>query len=91
MRATRIKMKPGFYTSQNLVEIDEIYIIGCRIPGYYKKEALYDYLKKNPNTIQVNNYPFPDLLPEVSIRGEKYVRSRPNGTTKDNLLSLPRD
>ena len=91
MRATRIKMKPGCYTSQNLTEIDQIYIVGCKIPGYYQKEVLHDYLKKNPNTIQVDNYPYPDLFPEVSIRGEKYVRSRPNWTTRDNLLSLPRD
>ena len=36
MYATRIKMKPGCYSSQSLTEIDQIYIIGCDRPGYYK-------------------------------------------------------
>ena len=42
MLATRIKMKPGCYSSQNLIEIDEVFIRGCTEPGYYKKEALHD-------------------------------------------------
>ena len=54
MKATKIKMKPGCGTSSNLLEIDSIYLIGCKEEGFYKKEVLYDYLKKNPGTIQVD-------------------------------------
>ncbi len=90
MHATRIKMKPGCYTSQNLVEIDEIFVVGCNNPGYFKKEILHDFLKEHPNSIQVDIFPYPELIPEISSRGEKYVRSRPDSTARDNLLNLPR-
>lgn len=90
MKASKIKMKPGCYTSNNLVEIDEIFITGCDKEGFFKKEVLHDYLLKNLCSIQVNIAPFPDLFPVVSSNNEKYVRSEPNSTTRDNLLSLPR-
>lgn len=89
--ATKIKMRPGCYSSQNLLEIDSIYVIGCPNPGYFKKEHLHDYLKGNPGTIQVNISPYPNVVPATSVYGEKYVRSSPNGSARDNLLSLPRE
>lgn len=91
MKATKIKMKPGCGFSNNLQEIDKIYLEGCQEDGYYYKSAIYDFLKRNPNSIQVNIYPYPDLQPVVSQNGEKYVRSEPNYTGKDNLLNLPRE
>ena len=91
MYATKIKMQRGCYYSSNLLEIDEIYIEGCTNPGFFKKAVIHEYLKKNPSTIQVKIYPFPDVIPAVSINGEKYVRSSPNGSGRDNLLSLPRE
>lgn len=91
MKAIRIKMKPGCGSSNNLVEIDQIYLEGCKNNGYYSKSAVYDYLKNNHNGIQVNIYPYPDLQPMLSQNGEKYVRSEPDYTGKDNLLSLPRE
>lgn len=39
----------------------------------------------------VNIAPYPYLIPAMSIQGEKYVRSVANGTSKDNLLMLPRE
>lgn len=90
MKAIKIKMNPGSYSSQSLLEIDEIYIDGCSNPGFFKKANLYDYLKKNPGSIQVNIWPYPNLIPALSSQGEKYVRSTPNGNTHDNLLNLPR-
>ncbi len=90
MLATRIKMKPGCGSSNNLVEIDEIYLTGASEERFYTKEVLHNYLENNPNTIQVNIYPYPQVVPATSQRGEKYVRSSPNGSTNDNLLSLPR-
>lgn len=91
MKATKIKMRNGCYYSQSLLEIDSIYIEGCAEPGFYKKETLHDYVKNHKDSIQVNIYPFPSLVAATSVYGEKYVRSSPNGTQKDNLLNLPRE
>lgn len=91
MKATKIKMKHGCGTSSNPLEVDSIYLTGCKEEGFYKKENLYDYLQKNPGTIQVNIYPYPNLIPVLSTTNEKYVKSSPNSTSTDNLLALPRE
>jgi hypothetical protein len=91
MKATKIKMKPGCRNSNDLLEIDQIYITGCTNEGYYKKAVLHDHLKANPNSIQVDIFPYPNLIPAISSNNEKYVRSSPDGTTTDNLLKLPRE
>ncbi len=88
MRATRLKMKAGCGNSNNLLEIDQIYIDGN---GFRTKAKIHDYLKENPNSIQVDIYPYPDLQPMLSQNGEKYVRSEPDYTGRDNLLKLPRE
>lgn len=84
-------MKPGCTKSTKTTEIDQIYIEGCNEPGYYYKATIYDYVKQHPNSIQVNIYPYPDLVPVLSSNGEKYVRSEPNDTPSYNLLKLPRE
>ena len=90
--ATKIKMKPGCYNSNELVEIDEIFISGADpYQGYHKKEYLHDYLQINPHTIQVDIPPYPYAIPATSSKGERYVRSSPNGNPNDNLLKLPRE
>ena len=91
MYATKIKMKPGCCHSSNLLEIDSVYIEGCNDPGFYKKEYLHDYLQKNPGTIKVAIWPYPNVIPAISNRNEKYVRSSLNDYTHDNLLDLPRE
>lgn len=91
MKITRIKMKPDCERSNNLMEIDSLYITGCPNPGYFKKETVYDHLKNNPGTIQVDIYPYPYVVTAVSVSGEKYVKSSPNYSNKDNLLCLPRE
>ena len=88
--ATQIKMRPNSFYSNDLLEIDEIDIEGCSTPGFFKKEILFDFLRENPHTIQVNIYPYPDLIPAISVNREKYVRSTLDNTTRDNLLRLPR-
>lgn len=90
MYATKIKMMPGCGNSQKAVEIDEIYIEGCQDPGFYKKAALHDYLKDNPGMIKVKIFPYPNLIPATSSRGEKYVRSAPDDNKHDDLLDLLR-
>ncbi len=91
MYVTKIKMKPGCAYSNNLVEIDELYITGCTNPGYFKKGVIHDYVKENPGSIQVDIRPNPNVVAAVSVNGEKYVRSAPNAYGHDNLLSLPRE
>ena len=91
MKATKIKMKLGCGYSDNLEEIDQIYLEGCQEDGYYYKSAVHNFLKEHPNSIQVNIYPYPNLQPAVSQNGERYVKSEPNYTGKDNLLCLPRE
>ena len=91
MYAVKIKMKPGCYSSSDLLEIDSVYIEGCENPGFVKKAVLHDFLKKNPGTIQVKIWPYPNVIPATSSAGEKYVRSSPNDYTHDNLLDLPRE
>lgn len=91
MRATKIKMKPGCQDSSNLLEIEQIYITCCPREGYYYKEDIYDALVRLPGCIQVNIYPFPNLIPAISGKKEKYVRSEQNGSIQDNLLNLPRE
>jgi hypothetical protein len=93
MRATKIKMKAGCGTSNNLLEIDCIYLTGTTKNGFYTKASVYDYLIKNPGGIQVDILPYPILIPMISPAPnyEKYVKSTPNSITGDNLLSLPRE
>lgn len=91
MRATKIKMKQNCLNSNNLLEIDQIYLEGCTENGYYYKEAVHNFLKEHPNSIEVNLFPYPDLQPAISQNGEKYVRSEANNSLRDNLLMLPRE
>lgn len=91
MHVTKIKMKPGCYHSNKLVEIDALYIEGCRNPGYFKKAIVYDYVKEHPGELFVKRYPYPEVIGAISASGEKYVRSSPNDYTHDNLLDLPRE
>lgn len=91
MKAIKIKMQQGCRYSENLTEIDKIYLTGCTNEGYFEKEVLHNYLKEHPNTIQVDIYPYPNLQPVVSSNCEKYVRSEKDYTGRDNLLCLPRE
>ena len=91
LKATRIKMKPGCGTSNDLLEIDSVYLTGTTQDDFYKKESIYDYLVNNPGTIQVDIYPYPNLIRALSSRDEKYVKSQPNDSQSDNLLKLPRE
>ena len=91
MKATKIKMKPGCGETNNLFEIDAIYLTGCKVEGYYKKDKVHEYLINNPGAIQVNIPPYPNFIPAISKNEEKYVKSTPNIFFKDNLLCLPKE
>lgn len=89
--ATKIRMKAGCYSHESLIEIADIYLQGDVTAGYYCKESVHDFVKKYPGSIVVNIAPYPKLVEAVSHYGEKYVRSEPNGSVRDNLLQLPRE
>ena len=91
MKAIKIKMQKNCYYSDKLDEIDEIYITGCTNPGYFKKEVLHDFVKNNPGTIQIDIWPYPNLIPAISVNREKYVRSTSDKYRHDDLLDLPRE
>lgn len=88
--ATKIKMNRGCYNSDNLLEIDQIFIQNSK-DGWYKKATIHDHVKKYPRSITVRTSSGPYVIPAISSNGEKYVKSSPNNTTRDNLLSLPRE
>lgn len=90
MKIIKIKMRQGCRYSQNVIEIDSVYIEGSQ-HGYYKKEVVHNHLLQNPGTIQSGAYPYPDVIPAISINGEKYIKTVANEHGKDNLLSLPRE
>ena len=90
MEITKIKMKPACGSSYSLLEIDQVYVTGCKNEGFFPKANIHDYLKEHPNSIQVGIYPYPDVKPAISQNGEKYVKSEPNSSGFDNLLNLPR-
>lgn len=92
MFATKIKMKTSSGKSNDLLEIDQVHINGnvYFTTGWYTKAFLYDYLKANPDSIQVNLQPFPNIIPALSEKGEKFIKSAPDKTEKDNLLNLVR-
>nr|WP_122012261.1 DUF3892 domain-containing protein [Maliibacterium massiliense] len=89
--ATKIRMTRGCAHSDSLLEIEDVYLANGVGEGYFSKEMVYDYLVENAGAVRVNIPPYPKLVPATSKYGEKYVRSRPNASGKDNLLCLPRE
>ena len=94
---TKRRMKPsstsGLHQNNSpdsqLLEIDSLYLQCDEFEGWYEKGMIHDWLNKG-NAAKVNIAPYPELQPMASIfTGEKYVRSAPDGSTHDNLLSLP--
>lgn len=92
MYATKIIMKKSASTTDELLAIDQVYVVGNVYfkTGWYKTDFLHDYLRANPDSIQVNLTPFPALCPATGGRNEKIVKSAPDRHNSDTLLSLPR-
>ena len=90
MYAKYIRMKSGCQNSYYLTEIDSIYLEGENRSGLYKKEEIHEFLKVYPGRVKVSLPPYPDVIPAVSVRNERYVKSTPNESGDDNLLRLRR-
>lgn len=93
MFATKISMKDKHPVSNEPQSIDRVYIVGnVYFPtGWYKTDFLHDYLKANPDSIQVNLSPYPNLMPAMTDKNTKYVVSAPDKVNPDTLLSLPKE
>jgi hypothetical protein len=91
--ATKIKMNSGRKQSGDLLDIDQVYLEGkgSLAGNWYTKAYLYDYLKINPGSLQVGIEPKPFLMPVLSDKNEKSLKSSPDLKKKDYLLSLPRE
>lgn len=87
--ATKIRLRKNAAASPREQDIESIHLTGENCNGYYPKEQVHDMLLQGAE-IRVNIYPYPNLEPMLSARGEKYVRSEPNPSPHDNLLNLPR-
>lgn len=86
MFVTTIKMVPGSTT------IAMIFVTTAEGEGgYVPKDILHDYLRDNPDSVRVNIPPYPALVPVTSRQGVKFVRTKRNSNTNDNLLRLPRE
>lgn len=80
-------MNDGHRDSENIHDIAELYYEN----GWHTKAAAYDHLTAYPDSLCVNINPYPYLEKAKSGDGEKYVRSKPDYTGRDNLLNLPRE
>lgn len=87
--ATTIHFRKNTTASLREQDIESICLEGENCHGHYLKEQVHDMLVGGEE-IRVNIYPYPNLEPMLSPRGEKYVRSEPNPSPHDNLLNLPR-
>jgi hypothetical protein len=89
----KIKMNDGHKQSNDLLDIDQLYLDGKgSLAGtWHTKAYLYDYLKINPGSIQISIDPKPFIMPMLSDKGEKYIKSSVDLKKKDYLLSLPRE
>jgi hypothetical protein len=91
--ATKIKMVDE--ERENLLGIYQIFLEednNSDKSGWYTKEVIYDWLKRNSSIkVKVDIYPYHELTCVLTKNGTKYVKSNPDACGKDNLLSLPRE
>ncbi|WP_050498005.1 DUF3892 domain-containing protein [Oenococcus oeni] len=86
--ATAVKMQSGRAYSHDVLAIDSIQLKYSNGDiSWSKKEDIYNHLLIYPKSIKVNISPYPDLIPEHD-GFTKYVKSQPDRTGDDKLLSL---
>jgi len=62
---------------------------GTGTTGISTREEMYDWVKSEGTAyVQDARGDVAFLIAEISARGTKFVRTRPDGTKADNLLSL---
>jgi hypothetical protein len=86
-KITHVRLSSGGYTEEHITDVKGISDAGvsftetvAQVVGYLKTMKYYVSIKGN--TI--------DVISQKSSTGREYIRTKPDGTTVDNLLSLPR-
>lgn len=80
----------GIITSgEHPVHISELLVqFDVNKSTWYKREDMFAMVQRGDYVVNIN--PFPLLVASVSSTGTKYVHSKGDGTTNDNLMKLPR-
>lgn len=87
-KITHVRLSSGGYNEEHITDVKGISDGGsaftetvAQVVSYLKLNIRY-YVSVNGNTI--------DVIHQKSSSGNDYIRTKPDSTTKDNLLSLPR-
>jgi hypothetical protein len=86
-KITEVKLSSGGYKEEHIIEVKGVSDSGTAfhetVPQVVSYLATYRYyVSIRGNTI--------DVIHQKSSTGHEYIRTKPDGTTTDNLLSLPR-
>lgn len=87
-RITEVKLSIGGYKEEHIIEVKGKSDGGTNFHETVKQVITYIdanykyYVSIKGNTI--------DVIHQTSSAGNEYIRTKPDGTTTDNLLSLPR-
>ena len=86
-KITHVRLSSGGYAEEHITDVKGVSDSGVnftetveQVVGYLK--TMRYYVSINGNTI--------DVISQKSSSGKDYIRTKPDGTTTDNLLSLPR-
>jgi hypothetical protein len=86
-KITEVKLSSGGYKEEHIIEVKGVGDSGSafhetvkQVVGYLATYRYYVSIKGN--TI--------DVITQKSSAGNDYIRTKPDSTTTDNLLSLPR-
>jgi hypothetical protein len=87
-RITHVRLSSGGTTVEHITDVKGVSDSGsaftetvAQVVGYLKRGMSY-YVSVGGNTIAVTH--------STSGSGREYIKTKPDATTKDNLLSLPR-
>lgn len=59
------------------------------VAGRNSREEMHEWVKGGGLAVVVAGASRAPLIAVVNLRGTKYVKTKPDATTKDNLLKLP--
>lgn len=88
MYADKLHMSPECESSHRPQDIESLHIVGSGWDGYYPVEYVCNFLLRQPESIQLDFYPFEDLQPAIEPYGRRYVVSSPDPQVGDMLFYL---
>lgn len=88
---TKVRMETFCTDFMDVRQVDELFVLVCgKEEVCLTKEAVYDFLVFQPDSIRVGTFNGPPLKPVMSEKGEKYVRSLDIDCRSDALMGLSR-